>query len=503
MKRGLSLLLILLTAAACSSSFNIKSYEEIYRIPRIYPDYAGTVIPPNIAPMNFAVQEPGKEFLVRLNSSGGEQIEVHSREASIQIPVRKWRKLLNAGRGKSLVIEVYVKKEDSGWQRYQNLTLTVASEEIDSHIAYRVMRPIYSFWESIGIHQRDLTSYRESVIMHGRSFADGCINCHTFLNNDPSRLFIGTRSVKYGSSTLFAEKGKVTKIGAKWGYTAWHPSGRLTVYPAMKVRQFFHAAGMEIRDVVDLDSVMVYYDLEKKETGTNSGFSDKDRLESYPCWSPDGRFLYFCSAAIPWEDRDKLPPDNFDKVKYDLFRIAYDPAADTWGEVETVLSSEETGLSILEPRLSPDGRFLLFCMCDYGCFPIFRPSSDLYMMELATGTYEKLDINSPYSESWHSWSSNGRWIAFSSKRRGGLFTRPFFSYVDRNGKVSKPFILPQKDPFFYDSFLKTYSVPELITGPVKVNRRALARAVMSPQQIKVDTFSGASPAPKTQAHIRE
>jgi hypothetical protein len=116
------------------------------------------------------------------------------------------------------------------------------------------------------------------------------------------------------------------------------------------------------------------------------------------------------------------------------------------------------------------------------------------MMDLQTGQYNKLDINSEYSESWHSWSSNSRWIAFSSKRQGGMFTRTYFSYVDKSGKAYKPFILPQEDPAFNDSFLKTYSVPELITGPVDVGSRELAGAVRSSNEIKVLLpITGATP----------
>ncbi len=58
--------------------------------------------------------------------------------------------------------------------------------------------------------------------------------------------------------------------------------------------------------------------------------------------------------------------------------------------------------------------------------------------------------------------------------------------MDENGKIYKPFVMPQKDPEFYDSFLKTYSVPELITGPIKVKHRTLARAARSSEKIEVD-----------------
>jgi Tol biopolymer transport system component len=222
--------------------------------------------------------------------------------------------------------------------------------------------------------------------------------------------------------------------------------------------------------------------------------ADKNRLETYPTWSPDGRYLYFCSGPILWEDRDTVPPENYDKLKYDLRRITYDVETDQWGEAETVLSAEETGLSILLPRISPDGRFLLFCMCRYGCFPVYQPSSDLYLMDLATGQYHKLAANSPYSESWHSWSRNSRWIAFSSKRQGGSLTRTYLAYVDQGGHVHKSFVLPQKDPTYYDSLLETFSVPELITGSVKVSKSALARAARSEPSVAVDIpITGATP----------
>jgi hypothetical protein len=173
-------------------------------------------------------------------------------------------------------------------------------------------------------------------------------------------------------------------------------------------------------------------------------------------------------------------------------KIRYDIDSDNWGEPEMVLSSEDTGLSILQPRPSPDGRFLLFCMCRYGGFPVYQPTSDLYMMNLETGDYSRLEINSDFSESWHSWSSNSRWIAFSSRRdTGGFFTRCYVSFVDKDGFAHKPFVLPQYDPNFYDSFLETISVPELIDGPIPFSAEVLTRVARS-EPVLVDAITGAS-----------
>jgi hypothetical protein len=316
-------------------------------------------------------------------------------------------------------------------------------------------------------------------------------------------MSIGFRSLKYGSSALLVENGDAKKLGTKFTYTAWHPSGRLVAYSYNKVRQFFHSARGEVREVVDLDSLLAYYLTDSRTIKTPPALSKKDRLETYPAWSPDGRYLYFCSAPILWSDRDKVPPQRYDEVKYDLLRISYDLDKDQWGELETVISTEDTGLSILEPRISPDGRWLLCCMSDYGSFPVHHQSSDLYLTDLKaaerTGRFEykRLDINSDQSESWHSFSSNSRWIAFSSKRDYGLFTRSYFSYIDEQGKVHKPLIMPQKDPAFYDSCIKTFSVPELVTEPVKIRAEKFGRLIRSPRKIAVDLpVTMATPKPE-------
>ena len=480
-----------------SSPKVIENYVEVGAKPKISPDYSDVVIPANIAPLNFCVLEEGQEYFARIHAGGESSINIFTKTGQVRIPPMKWRSLLRANQGDKVFFDVYVKNAEYGWRKFRSISNTIAQDEIDNTLVYRRMMPIYNWWKDIGIYQRNLAHYDESLVMHGRSFEAGCLNCHSFVGNDPGTMSIGLRSAAYGSSTLLVHNDEVHKIGSKWGYTAWHPSGALAVYSINKVRQFFHAGRMEVRDVVDLDSALVCYLVEERRAVCPSTLSDKNRLETYPTWSPDGQWLYFCSGPILWKDRDAVPPENYNQLKYDLCRIHYDVRTDTWGDVETVLSAEETGWSILQPRVSPDGKFLLFCVCEYGCFPVYQASSDLYMMDLSTREYRKLVINSRYSESWHSWSSNSRWIAFSSKRRDGRFTRTYLSYVDINGIAHKPFVLPQRDPVYYDSLLETYSVPELIRSPVKVKKYRLARAARSEDCIAVDVpITGATPKAK-------
>lgn len=452
------------------------------RPPRISPDYSGVVVPPNIAAMNFVIRENAAEFRVVISSKQGQPIELASKSPKIRIPAAGWRRLLDENRSGQLHINVSAKTKDGKWSRFQRITNTIAAEDIDDYLVYRRIAPDYSVWSKMGVYQRDLRSFKESVVLDNGRFQAGCVNCHTFCNNRTEKMFVHTRSSRYGSSAVLVEDGLPQKIGTKFGYTSWHPSGRLAAYSVNKVTQFFHAAQREVREVIDLDSLIAYYCVDEKQTKTAPALSRKDRLETYPTWSPDGRYLYFCSAPLTWSDQ-KVIPEEYDRIRYDLVRVGYDIDSDTWGEAEQVLGAEDMGRSILLPRISPDGRWLLVSMCDYGCFPVYRQSSDLYMIDLQSaqesGQYNpvRLEINSDASESWHSWSSNGRWIAFSSKRDSGVFTRIYFSYVDENGVVHKPLVLPQEDPTRYDSCLWTFSVPELVIEPVRAAGEKLGRVV--------------------------
>jgi len=474
-------------------------------LPRIRPDYAGVVIPPNMAPLNFLIEEPGTDHFVRLHAAHGAPIEVFGKTGKIVIPEGPWQRLVAANRGDTLNVDVFVRppvQEGTGgkrppWKRFKTIVNTIAAEEIDGYLVYRRIRPGHEVWRRMGVYQRDLSGFDEKVILDNGQLRGGCLNCHTFCNHHTDKMLLGIRSATYGSSALLIEDERVRRIGTKFGYTSWHPSGQVAAFSVNQVHQVFHSAASEIRDVFDSDSLIAYYRLDTEAVETAAPLSNKDRLETYPTWSPDGRYLYFSSAPVTWEDTRTLP-NRLDQIRYDLVRAPYDVDSDTWGPLETVLSAQETGKSLMLPRISPDGRWLLFVTCDYGCFPVYRPSSDLCLMDLQafqqTGRreYRRLDANSDASESWHSFSSNGRWIAFSSKRLSHIFTRTYLAYFDEQGRVHKPILLPQKDPLHYDSCLWTFSVPELVSEPIRVSRRALAQALR-------DTAAGSARMPVTMA----
>ena len=91
-----------------------------------------------------------------------------------------------------------------------------------------------------------------------------------------------------------------------------------------------------------------------------------------------------------------------------------------------------------------------------------------------------MTLNSDMTDSYHCWSSNGRWVAFSSKRIDGLTARLFISHIDENGNAGKPFILPQHDPELYQRMLKSFNVPELSTLKINIGPGSIGRTAKAP-----------------------
>jgi dipeptidyl aminopeptidase/acylaminoacyl peptidase len=218
------------------------------------------------------------------------------------------------------------------------------------------------------------------------------------------------------------------------------------------------------------------YDVKSNKLITNGIISSEESYETFPAFTPDGNKLIFCSAV------SDTMPDNYNKVKYSLCSISFDPSTGSFGNsIDTLVSAAGTGKSVSFPRISPDGRHLVFTLSDYGTFSIWHREADLYLLDLESGDYSPITvINSAETESYHSWSSNGSWLVFSSRRTDGLYTRLFISYSDKNGNFSKPFMIPQKDPDYYEESLKSFNVPEFVTGKVHSDGRSMLKSIGSP-----------------------
>jgi Tol biopolymer transport system component len=207
---------------------------------------------------------------------------------------------------------------------------------------------------------------------------------------------------------------------------------------------------------------------------------DDNELECFPWWSPDGKYVYYVSAHYEPTDSN-LQKDfivNYEKIKYNIYRRAYNEASETLEDAELIFNADSLGKSATLPRISPDGKYLMFTLGNYGVFHIWHKDADLYLMDLATRKVRCMNtLNSRDVESYHSWSSNGRWVVFSSRRYDGNFTRPYIAYIDADGKEYKPFELPQEDPEFHRLFMRSYNIPEFMSGPVEISAQDFARLI--------------------------
>ena len=457
---------------------DIRNFQQVDRCPLIFPDYKAIVVPPNLAPTNFEVKEPGDHYLVKISAKNGKGINIYQKSPVIQIPLEPWKQLLLDNMNDSISLEVYAGREGH-WNRFKTIKNFVSKDKIDPFVFYRDIVPTNSLWNRMAMHQRDIGNFEETKILDNSRTDHDCFNCHTFNQNNPDQMLFHVRG-KHGG-TVFYNNGKLTKINLKTpktlaagAYCSWHPSGKIVAFAVNKIKQNYYLSGYEhkMKEVFDLASDIVLYNIEKNTIYSFPQISSADR-ENLPCWSPDGKYLYYTQAKKYVVD---LPNEE---NLYSLMRVSYNLENNTMGEPEVVISSDETKKSIAFPTISPDGRYLFFCMVDFGYFPVNNKTSDLYLMDLQTKKYYKPDINSDESDSYVSWSNNSRWIAFSSRRLDGMTCKPYFCHVDSMGNLSKPFILPQENPFFYTVDHRNFARPELMKGRFKLTFSDLKDVIFS------------------------
>lgn len=450
--------------------------------PVIYPDYSGVTFPINIAPPNFFIKEEGEAYQTEIGcQGGGTDILIQSSSPEVCISIKKWRALLKKSQEKNIFFRISVRQKGK-WIRYTDIHDSISGCSIDPFLSYRLLYPGYELWNEMGIYQRNLTTYEQIAVMENKDFGKQCLNCHTFNGNSPQTMMLHVRGEQGG--TLICHNGKVEKVNPKpqeyahgATYPSWHPSGKYIAFSANEIQQFFHSSGQKPVEVLDLAADLMIYDVNNHLSFTDSLVYGNQYMETFPTWSPDGKTLYFCRADA-W--RQGVPLDS---IYYDLYSVQFDSVQEKLHSLKCVYNASEHHRSVSFPRVSPDGNYLMFTQSDYGNFSIWHSESDLYLLDLSTGEAKSMtEVNSDDVESYHTWDSSGRWFVFSSKRMDGLWARPYFaSFNPETGCFGKPFLLPQKNPAFYDTFTYTFNLPELMKEQIR-NGSELLKAIGQPVQ---------------------
>ena len=447
------------------------------QLPEIYPDYMGVTIPADIAPLNFNFSDETIDRMdVIVKGSKGGELHVNGEWADFDID--EWHALTEQNQGGKLTVTVCTEK-DGQWTQYKDFDIFVSEARLDDWgLTYRRIKPGYEVGGDIGIYQRELGSFDEYAIITETVVPGRCFNCHTANRTNPNRLTMQMRGE--GGGTMIQKDGhqmwvetKTDSTKAAGSYSYWHPQGDYVALAVNSVHQaFFTGTGQRI------EVYHMFSNVEVLDTRTNelilSPLLQTDDLEIFPAFSHDGKWLYY-STSKPCR-----VPAEYEKVKCSLCRIAFDAEKGMFGEtVDTLLNGPATDKSYVLARPSYDGRWLMYCASSRGNFPVSQNDADLWLMDLKTGESRELkELNTPQSESYHNWSENSRWLVFSSKREDGMYTKLYLATIDEQGRVSKPFLLPQRHPRkFYRDMMDAYNCPDFTKSKVELDAHEAYRQV--------------------------
>ena len=454
------------------------------KLPPITPDYCGVTIPASIAPLNFYIDDDDVDLVdvILKGSKGG---DIHANGSYADFNIDEWHALTQQNQGDSLQAIVTIRK-DGEWIQYQPFPIYISPDSLGEWgVSYRLIPPGYETYGIMGLYQRDLSNFDQTPILENKMVDSDCMNCHTPNRTDPKQFTFHVRG-EHGATVVY--DGEHTEIltprnadlGGSMVYPFWHPSGNYIAYSTNQTHQNFHQLKERRVEVYDDKSDIIIYCPATHKILLDSVVATKQHLENFPAFSPDGKYLYFCSA----EAVDSVWV-HYKDIKYNICRIGFDAETGRFSaEVDTIINARSLGKSANMPRISYDGKFLLYTLSDYGCFPIWHPEADLWMMNLETGETFLLDTaNSNDSESFHNWSINSKWILFTSRRDDGLYTQLYFAHIDKDGKASKPFRLPQKNPKEYDAeTIYSYNTPDFSKTPVNLQTTDIYQRLLDSQR---------------------
>ena len=217
-----------------------------------------------------------------------------------------------------------------------------------------------------------------------------------------------------------------------------------------------------------IKGILVVYDRETKTFAALPGADDPQYVQTNAVWSPDGKEIVFARAKAYHAERleqqnsalvdeKDVPEFTVEKkpFRYDLYRIPFNDGKG--GTPEPLRGASDDGMSNFFPKYSPDGKWIVFCKAK--SYMLLQPDSELYIIPAAGGVARRLRYNTARMNSWHSWSSNSRWLVFSSKVNTP-YTQLFLTHIDENGNDSPPVLLER-----FTSPDRAANIPEFVKLP--------------------------------------
>jgi Flp pilus assembly protein TadD len=188
--------------------------------------------------------------------------------------------------------------------------------------------------------------------------------------------------------------------------------------------------------------ILAWYDRATGQRHPLPGADDPEFVQTNGVWSPDGKYVVFARAKAidPYPAGVKMAAyandPNEAQIQYDLYRVPFNGGKG--GTAEPIAGASQNGMSNSFPKVSPDGRWIVFVQCRNG--QVMRPDSQLYIVPAEGGEARRMRANMFPMNSWHSFSPNGRWLVFSSKSRGP-YTKMYLTHIDAEGNDSPAILI--------------------------------------------------------------
>jgi hypothetical protein len=469
---------------------NYDKHQKYPGLSIIYP-YTESIFPPEIAAPTFIWQD--------MNSASNNwliMVEFNGKQKSIHTLVneKKWSpenhlwEIIKAN-SISSPAEVSIlgisNKIDCEITSSDTIHFKTSEDKVESSVFYRqVPLPINiasKSFEKLRWRLGDISSYGNPPVVMEK--IPVCASCHLFskngkiismemnYNNDSGAHFIApvTKNIRL-SKTNFFSWNDFPRQGAlppsRGLFARMSPSGR---YVVSTINEISYAVIFKKIDFSQLFfptyGVLGIYDVEKKNIYLLPGADDYDFVQTNPSWSPDEKYIVFARAKTKNEIHEdilniKTIFDNTDihtlnkknNIQFDLYRIAFNQGK---GSVpEPIEGASNNGMSNYFARYSPNGKWIVFTQSKTGI--MLQPDSQLFIISSGGGIARKMRCNRNLFNSWHSWSSNSRWLLFSSKVNSP-YTEIFITHVDDEGNDSPPVLLSRFSEVGYAA-----NVPEFV-----------------------------------------
>lgn len=439
----------------------------------IYP-LNNTLFPPDITPPTLVWKDPAKQsdaWIINIQwPENGSFTEIIKNTNKYKILAHLWKNITSNYIEESILITVigFNKKAPLTILSASTITINISKDPVNDSIFYREVKLPFSeaFKDLPSLRWRlgsISTNKRPKVVLKNLNL---CGNCHTFsadgktmgveLDWDGNKSGFALSAIKkemiisdeniilwdnYESEKKEPTLGSAGTISPNNKYVASTVNDQVIsiIYDDVSFSQkTFLTKG-----------ILCIYDREGKNFFALSGADDQKYVHCNPNWSPDGKYLVYMRALA----KDFHKPGTEKKVmyqqdalnellkerqnfQYDLYKIPFNNGKG--GISEPIKGASSNGKSNYFPRYSPDGKWIVFCQSEN--FALLQPDSKLCIIPAEGGVARELKYNTPRMNSWHSWSSNSKWLVFSSKWQGP-YTQLYLTHIDENGKDSPPVLL--------------------------------------------------------------